>query len=132
MGHLSKEQQHTLKQKLETRRKDLREQIRTELLRADEERYTDLAGEVQDPGEESVADLLSDLNNSLIGNSIRELREVEAALQRFAEGSYGICDECGTEIPFPRLQAYPTASRCIEDQERFERLSREEPGRPSL
>lgn len=132
MEHLTGEQQRMLRQKLENRRNDLREDIRQELLRADEERYADLAGQVHDEAEASVADLLSDLNNSLVGNHIRELREVEAALQRMDERSYGICDECGNEIPFERLQVQPAAIRCIEDQARHERLGREQPNRPTL
>ncbi len=102
------------------------------MLKADNEHYSDLAGQVHDPGEESVADLLSDLNNAVIDNYLRELRHVEVALEHMNEGTYGLCDVCGTEIPFERLEAYPTAIRCIEDQERYEKLYRERHHRPSL
>ncbi|MBM7563113.1 TraR/DksA C4-type zinc finger protein [Paenibacillus sacheonensis] len=43
-----------------------------------------------------------------------QLEEVEAALGRLSDGSYGICETCGEPIPFERLKAVPTASRCIE------------------
>ncbi len=132
MEHLTEEQLRTLKHDLERRQQSLREQIREELIRADNERFADLAGTVHDPGDESVADLVTDINNTLVGNYIRELRDVEAALERIAEGYYAVCDECGSDIPYARLKAYPTALRCVDDQERFERLNREQPGRPSL
>jgi DnaK suppressor protein len=44
--------------------------------------------------------------------SARELREVEAALARIAEGSYGRCVECGGAIGRQRLLACPEGSRC--------------------
>ncbi|WP_303909340.1 TraR/DksA family transcriptional regulator [Thiohalomonas denitrificans] len=132
MDHLSEEQRRALRHRLQERHQQLRDQIREELLRADRERYSDLAGQVHDPGEESVADLLSDVNNSIVDNYLRDLRHVEIALERMNEGTYGICDECGIEIPFERLDAYPTAIRCIEDQEIYEKLYRERRHRPSL
>jgi DnaK suppressor protein len=122
MDHLSQEQQSRLRNQLQETRERLRDEIREELVRADSERFADLAGQVRDPGDESVADLLSDINTTVVSKYIGQLRAVEVALERFNDRSYGICDECGTEIPYERLNVYPTAIRCIEDQERHERL----------
>jgi DnaK suppressor protein len=52
---------------------------------------------------------------------VQELNDIDAALRRMEDGSYGICDECGQEIGYPRLDAQPTALRCISDQEKYER-----------
>ncbi|MDQ3855070.1 MAG: TraR/DksA C4-type zinc finger protein [Chloroflexota bacterium] len=49
------------------------------------------------------------------------LRDVNDALQRMDAGTYGICVDCGREIPIERLEARPYAIRCIEDQEREDR-----------
>lgn len=38
---------------------------------------------------------------------------LDEALQRIADGSYGVCRVCGGEIGRPRLEAVPTATRCI-------------------
>jgi RNA polymerase-binding transcription factor DksA len=46
-------------------------------------------------------------------------------------GVYGLCEECDTEIPFERLEAYPTARRCLEHQRRHEQ-SYAGGGRPTL
>jgi DnaK suppressor protein len=45
-----------------------------------------------------------------------ELGDIEAALERMDVGSYGQCTACGVAIAPARLQAYPTAKRCIDCQ----------------
>ena len=45
-----------------------------------------------------------------------ELGDIEAALERLDAGTYGQCSECGVTIPPVRLNAYPTAKRCIDCQ----------------
>ncbi|QKY71172.1 TraR/DksA C4-type zinc finger protein [Lentibacillus sp. CBA3610] len=47
----------------------------------------------------------------------QELKEINAALHAIADGTYGICKECGADIPFERLEAVPTADRCFEHAE---------------
>ena len=42
----------------------------------------------------------------------QELQEIEAALARIRDGSYGICIDCGGEIGRARLKADPRAKRC--------------------
>lgn len=122
MSHLSDEQLTELKKTLEEQRLQLRRDIREELVRSDSEQYGELAGQVHDVAEESVADLLSDINSAVISQSIKALREVEAAQERMREGYYGRCEDCEVEIPYERLMAYPTARRCVTDQERYEKL----------
>lgn len=43
---------------------------------------------------------------------LAELRSIDAALQRIADGSYGRCIDCGEPIAAPRLRAQPAAARC--------------------
>ena len=45
------------------------------------------------------------------------------AIRRVDEGNYGVCVECGVEIPFQRLKVQPVALRCIDCQERSERAA---------
>jgi DnaK suppressor protein len=42
------------------------------------------------------------------------LAEIEAALKRIDDGTYGICTNCGKEIPPERLEARPWATLCID------------------
>ena len=50
-----------------------------------------------------------------------ELVAIDAALQRVADGSYGLCIQCGASIATARLHANPTALRCINCQAEEER-----------
>jgi RNA polymerase-binding transcription factor DksA len=42
-----------------------------------------------------------------------DLAEIDAALARLADGSYGICQACGASISLPRLAARPAARTCV-------------------
>lgn len=121
---LSKQQLETLHRTLKQRDAELRAEIREELLRSDDEHYIDLAGRVHDAEDESVADLLINVNLSIIDAHLGELREVEQALQRIESGEYGICVDCGQAIMHERLAAAPTTRRCVECQARHERTHR--------
>lgn len=50
-----------------------------------------------------------------------ELTHIGAARARIQQGQYGICVDCGVEIPFLRLQAQPTAVCCLTCQHKRER-----------
>jgi DnaK suppressor protein len=84
-----------------------------------------------DIGDESLADALADLNVARVDRQIHELRDIEAAFRRLQDGSYGVCIDCETEIPFERLEVYPTAKRCQPCQAQHERLFAGG-GRPTL
>jgi DnaK suppressor protein len=118
---LSQKEQEEFRGVLERRRAELVEEIRAELGRSDNQHYVDLAGRVADTGDASVADQLVDLDAAMTDRDVRELREVEAALARIAEGTYGECSECGGPIDIARLRASPTATRDIRCQTQYER-----------
>ena len=48
------------------------------------------------------------------------LGELSRALARMADGQYGLCSNCGTEIPFDRLKVEPWAERCVPCQSAVE------------
>ena len=99
---------------------DMRDQLREALLQSGEQKYIDLAGQVHDRGDESVADELTDVGNALIDRYVRELREIEAARARLARGELDRCADCGDAIGFARLTANPLAVRCIECERRHD------------
>jgi RNA polymerase-binding protein DksA len=57
-----------------------------------------------------------ELDYSLEENSEHVLTEIDAALKRIDDGTYGQCTNCGTQIPEERLEARPYATLCIECQ----------------
>ncbi|MDP9342800.1 MAG: TraR/DksA family transcriptional regulator [Actinomycetota bacterium] len=58
---------------------------------------------------------------SILSGVEAELADVERALRRLSEGTYGTCEACGRPIGMARLEARPATRFCIEDQSRVER-----------
>lgn len=71
--------------------------------------------------ETATGTLDREIDYTLGENSGQVLAEIDRALQRIEDGTYGKCTECGKEIPVERLEAYPWASLCIEDARKAER-----------
>ncbi len=106
--------------KLRDRWSELRDETREALARSDSEAYADIAGRVGDLEDQSLADLLVDVNLAEVTRDIQEIRAIERALRRIALGTYGICVSCGQPIERERLQAHPTANRCAVCQRAYE------------
>jgi RNA polymerase-binding protein DksA len=104
------------------RKQRLGEEIRRVLARTGKEPYADILAGGDDAGDTSVADLLSDVAFAEVARDAAEIRDINAAQARIAAGTYGACIDCGRPIGKQRLEAYPTAKRCIEDQQRREKL----------
>lgn len=128
---LTPEQTQELKNTVEQRRSALRAEVRRDLGKMRDDRLRDLAGAAPDPGDESVASLISDLDQADASRDISELRMLDAARQRIEDGSYGTCIECGQDIGFARLRANPGAERCIVCQTQYEK-THASPGNPTL
>ena len=56
--------------------------------------------------------------------NLRQLMQINKALERIQQGEYGYCDMTGDMIGLKRLEAYPYATLCVEAQERMERENR--------
>jgi len=129
---LSREQVERFAGLLARRKQKLLDEIRQVLARAGaDERYEQIAGAAGDAGDESVAILTRDLANAEVARDIREVRDITAAEARIASGQYGYCVDCGAFIGVPRLEAYPSAKRCIRCQALREK-TRATPPRSSL
>jgi RNA polymerase-binding protein DksA len=109
---LSKEEKTALEGVLRQRLAALMEEVRQDLLKSDDDRAAMLADRVRDVGDESMADLIVDLDLADTDRDLQELKDVEAALMRMRLGTYGTCMHCGGPIQVERLAAYPTAKRC--------------------
>lgn len=70
-----------------------------------------LTADTGDPGEAHTRD-------ALISATQQSLDQIDQALRRIDEGSYGRCDRCGRDIPRERLEALPHARYCVPCQER--------------
>lgn len=81
----------------------------------------DIDGGAADVDDEAVADTIVDVDNAIIGLHLQKARDLNTALDRIQTGTYGTCIDCGDDISFERLSAYPTAKRCITCQSRREK-----------
>jgi DnaK suppressor protein len=72
-------------------------------------------------GETATATLDREIDYTLQENSTQVLAEIDAALKRIDDGTYGQCTKCGKQIAEARLEAFPWAALCIDDARRAER-----------
>ena len=128
---LSIEERSALQRTLRQRFAALAEEVRQDLLKSDDDRAAMLADRVRDVGDESMADLIVDLDLADTDRDLQELKDVEAALTRMHLGTFGTCLDCGGPIRVERLAAYPTAKRCQPCQAMHEKTYAQQ-GRASL
>lgn len=114
MEHLSEAQRAELRERLETERDQLRQRQASEDAEAvPEEELGDLQDKASEEARRTTALRRRQHHDG-------RLREVEAALQRMDEGSYGMCEETDEPIPFARLRAEPTTRYTVEALELLE------------
>ena len=128
---LTQTQTKELQRRIDQRRQALLAELREDAARTREHPYAEHAGPAPDSGDESVATLFADLEQADMTRDLEEFRALEAARARIKDGAYGICVDCGSDIGFERLKAFPGAARCIQCQERHEKTYGGEP-KPSL
>jgi len=120
-NQLSPWQMTTLESRLRHRLGELHATLRQHLAKSDDDRTRLLADRVRDLEDESVADLLIDVDLAEVDREIAEVRDVEAALARIRATTYGVCVKCGGAIPYERLAVQPVANRCRECQSVYEK-----------
>jgi phage/conjugal plasmid C-4 type zinc finger TraR family protein len=99
MHYFTLEQREALQRQLRQREAVLREEI----------------------GEDRMADLDREPEAAALERDVVELRDVERALGHLHTPEFGICVDCGTDIPYARLHAQPSAARCVACQAKVER-----------
>ena len=124
---LTDAQRKELASALRARRKTLGAEIAAKLATQDNPALLGLRNRMEETDDWAVADLETALDVAEVSRDAGELREVDAALLHLKDGTYGECTECGTNIPYGRLHANPSASRCIACQERVEAAQKRGP-----
>jgi DnaK suppressor protein len=114
MKYLTIEQRERLHKDLQ----DLATRLRSEIAE-----HRKLANHSQETDDDAVADLEGDLDIADLERDAKELEAVEAALKRIHEPGFGVCADCGEEVPFTRLAASPASMRCVSCQAKRERAS---------
>ncbi|HMM50236.1 MAG TPA: TraR/DksA C4-type zinc finger protein [Burkholderiaceae bacterium] len=97
-------------------------EIRSLFSTMDEERQrVTLGGSIDEASDDALLVKLAPVNDPLIQQNLQDVRDIAAARQRIAAGTYGECTDCGADIAYERLLAYPTAKRCIDCQREHEK-----------
>ena len=104
------------KQKLERFRKTLlktREGILNKAKKLKEDSYTLGTDGIQDMADAASNSYNADILMSISDNDLNLLKDIDNALDKIKNGTYGICEECEEKISEKRLEANPVARYCI-------------------
>ena len=107
------------KKKLE----DLRRQV-TRMLEGTKKEVTspdEAKGYSQHSADEGTDDFVKNINLEVTNKEFGLLRQIDRALEKIEDGTYGVCDLSGEEIPMKRLEAIPYATMTVKAQEKFEK-----------
>ncbi|MCS7101998.1 MAG: TraR/DksA C4-type zinc finger protein [Burkholderiaceae bacterium] len=78
----------------------------------------------EETDDDAAAEAARQMDIAQLSHATAELAEIDAALARIAEGTYGICIDCGGPVGRARLQVQPMAVRCAPCQGQHERRLR--------
>lgn len=116
------------KHRLQAKERDLL----SEIARLEEEARSSGEAEVRDSTDDATSSQAT--SESLDEETMvsRTLVQVQDALKRIEEGTYGKCVICGKQIPAARLEAVPWAAYCLEDQEKQDQAAHVQKGGSTL
>ncbi len=78
-------------------------------------------GYSQHQADEGTDDFGRTISLEVSNKEMKILKQIDRALEKIEEGTYGICDISGKEIPKPRLEAIPYATMTVDAQQRLEK-----------
>lgn len=116
---LTKKQLEEFQQRLEKIRAQITNTIRE--TSEDVKESQDSKGYSQHQADEGTDDFGRTVNLEISNKESTVLRQVERAMEKIDEGSYGVCDITGDEIPIKRLEAVPYATMTVSAQEKYEK-----------
>jgi DnaK suppressor protein len=107
-----------LHKSLLARRTDLNKKLAEDLNNLRNHTNTEAPGDAADAAFESGSD---EMASQLAEIDARELSQIERALFRLKQGTYGVCEGCQSKIPVGRLNALPYTTVCIDCQREMEK-----------
>lgn len=103
------------------------EEMRAQIMRAIEGTKKEVTspdeskGYSQHSADEGTDDFVKNINLEVTSKEFGVLRQIDRALEKIEEGTYGICDISSEEIPIKRLEAVPYATMTVKAQEKYEK-----------
>ena len=98
-----------------------KEQITKNIFGVQEEITQAKSLELNDEGDHAVANNNTIVESAIVSQQEEELKEINVALAKIANGEYGICEMCEDPIGFQRLKVKPHATYCIDCREIVEK-----------
>ncbi|NNM43395.1 MAG: TraR/DksA family transcriptional regulator [Chlamydiae bacterium] len=110
-------------EKFKKRLEDLKEEMMQYVRGASEDVKTtdESKGYSQHQADEGTDDFARTISLEVTDKEFKILRQIDRALEKIDEDTYGICDITQEEIPFARLDAIPYATMTVKAQEKFEK-----------
>jgi DnaK suppressor protein len=102
---------------------DLRKEL-MRTLQANKEAVTqpdEAKGYSQHSADEGTDDFVKNVSLEVTNKEFGIIRQIDRALEKIEEGTYGICDISNEEIPLKRLEAVPYACMTVKAQEKLEK-----------
>jgi DnaK suppressor protein len=118
-----------LKRSLISKKENILKEAKEEIAKYISGDNKQLVDTANDDGDWAQVDISEDLSLQRLSTHRKLLHNIDEALRKIAERTYGICEECGEEISEKRLMVLPTATLCVdcqENKEQFEALESEE------
>lgn len=78
-------------------------------------------GYSQHQADEGTDDFVKNISLDLSNKELSVIKQIDRALDKIEEGTYGLCDVTGKDIPKARLEVLPYATMTVEAQEKFEK-----------
>lgn len=103
------------------------EELRAQLLRtlqgstAEVKTPDEATGYSQHQADQGTDDFDRTISLEVTTKEFKLLKQIDRALEKIEEGTYGVCDISGDEIPRPRLEAVPYATMTVKSQEQVEK-----------
>ena len=118
----------SLKTMLLERRQTLTREIDELIARHRSDQLLQREQSVADTGDRSLQDSTGEQQISILEVRNRMRNQIDEALRRLEDGTYGTCEDCSREINPERLKAMPFARRCVECQQKAEAIEQIEKG----
>jgi len=115
-----KTRQEKLKKALMDKKRKMWNELRNEIFNKLGSEYSRQFDNPQDTEDQALIDLIEDTGLAIADMRREELTEMDEAIRKLEDGTYGICGECGIEIDEARLKVVPLTPCCVTCQAKKE------------
>ena len=121
-----------LREMLLKKKKEIEARVTEELGEKMTEDIASTLGPAMDEGDLSTLEAGRDLDYGLLTMFTQMLKNIDHALEKLDDGTYGTCEECGAGIVEKRLKVMPFARYCVDCQKEKERFAEADKGRSPM